>query len=239
MSSRSAGRRIAGVVRFAVRHRWQLLALFVGIFVPMYAFGSLAEDVWRHEGFALDSAVLKAVHAHASAAGDATMVFVTQLGSTRGLIPLAAIVLGLLIARRRVWDAVFFATAAGGAASMNLALKAVFHRERPHLWVSLAPETDYGFPSGHAMGSSAAIGALIALAWPTRWRWPAIVLGGAFVIAVGLSRVYLGVHFPSDVLAGWAASIAWVVGLSFIAGIRTARHAKRRPVDSVAHQEES
>lgn len=223
--------RFLGAARFMAAHRWRLLALFVGVIVPMYVFGRLAEDVWHHEGFAFDGVVLDAVHARASAAGDAVMVFVTQLGSTRGLIPLAALALALMLRQRRVWNAAFFAAAAGGAALMNLAVKAVFRRDRPHLWLSPAPETDYGFPSGHAMGSAAVIGALIVLAWPTRWRWPVAALGGAFVAAVGLSRVYLGVHFPSDVLAAWAASAAWVVGLSLVVRARVPSSTSRAARD--------
>jgi membrane-associated phospholipid phosphatase len=61
------------------------------------------------------------------------------------------------------------------------------------------------------------VAALAVLAWPTRWRWGAIILGGVFTFLVGFSRVYLGVHYPSDVLAGWSASLAWVLGVSQVA----------------------
>ena len=91
--------------------------------------------------------------------------------------------------------------------------KQLFARERPSLWESIAPEATYSFPSGHAMGSMTLAAVLILLAWRTRWRWPVALLTGAFTVLVGLSRVYLGVHYPSDILAGWAAALAWTVGI--------------------------
>jgi membrane-associated phospholipid phosphatase len=100
-----------------------------------------------------------------------------------------------------------------GSLALNLAAKAYFARTRPDLWLSLAPETTYSFPSGHAMGSATLAVALALLAWHTPWRWPVAAAGALFVVLVGLSRVYLGVHYPSDILAGWMAATAWVVAM--------------------------
>jgi membrane-associated phospholipid phosphatase len=55
--------------------------------------------------------------------------------------------------------------------------------------------------------------AMTLLCWPTRWRWPVITASALFVVLVGLSRIYLGVHYPSDILAGWTAAIAWTIGM--------------------------
>jgi membrane-associated phospholipid phosphatase len=129
------------------------------------------------------------------------------------------LVLALLV-RRHVREGVFAALAIVGSLLLNVSAKHSFARVRPDLWQSVAPaETTYSFPSGHAMGSMTLAMVLVLLCWSVRtpwgwkWRWPVTVLATTFVLLVGLSRVYLGLHYPSDILAGWAAALAWVVGV--------------------------
>lgn len=205
------------LVRF-VRARWKLLLLlFFGVGLPLVAFGDLAEDVYERGGIGWDEPILRWVHHHSTPGRDATMTFISDIGHLYGVVPLAVlIVVALLVARRR-GNALFFAVAMVGAGTLNKGAKMFFRRDRPDLWLSPSPEHTYSFPSGHSMGSMAFVAALAVLAWPTRWRWWAIVLGGVFTGLVGFSRVYLGVHFPSDVVAGWSASLAWVLGLSQLA----------------------
>ena len=81
------------------------------------------------------------------------------------------------------------------------------------LWESIVPEHNYSFPSGHAMGSMTLACVLVLLAWRTRARWAVLCAAAVFVVLVGMSRVYLGVHYPSDILAGWAAAIAWTIAV--------------------------
>lgn len=202
--------------RTLAAHPGAVLALFVGVLSPLLVFGALAEDVWAREGFGWDERLLRAVHARATPSLDAIMLLFTRVGAPLPMIGFVALALLLLLLRGRRADALFFALAVGGAAALNFLAKAIFQRSRPALWPSLAPETDYGFPSGHAMGSLAVVAALAILLWATRWRWPILALGILFVVGVGLSRVYLGVHYPSDILAGWSASLAWVTGVHLL-----------------------
>lgn len=216
------------LVRF-VRARWQLLILlFLGVGLPLAAFGALAQDVWTRGGLGWDVPVMRWVHAHATPGRDAGMTLVSHVGHEYGVVPMSVVILVALLAARRRGNALFWAVAMGGAGAMNQGAKLFFRRDRPDLWLSPAPapEHTYSFPSGHSMGSMAFVAALVVLAWPTRWRWWAIVAGGAFTLLVGFSRVYLGVHYPSDVVAGWSASLAWVLGLSLVA---YGRPAKPRP----------
>jgi undecaprenyl-diphosphatase len=74
----------------------------------------------------------------------------------------------------------------------------------------------YSFPSGHAMATTALATALVIIAWPTRGRWVVTPLALAYAFLIGVSRVYLGVHFPSDVLGGWALSLALVTGMYLV-----------------------
>jgi undecaprenyl-diphosphatase len=197
-------------------HRLRLLILFVGVLIPLWIFGALAEDVLERENFFFDIPILTFMHSLATPLLDQVMLFFSLIGYRFGVVPLD-LVIGVLLLRRRRWgDLLFWVLAVGGAAVLNLAAKHSFGRIRPDLWLSIAPETTFSFPSGHAMGSMALAAALTVLAWPTRWRWPSLILGGLFVVMVGLSRVYLGVHYPSDILAGWTASLGWVVGVSVV-----------------------
>src|SRR5690606_24487609 len=121
-----------------------------------------------------------------------------------------ALVLALAL-RRHYRESVFAAVATGGSGLLNVVAKQAFARDRPELWTSIAPEHNFSFPSGHAMGSMTLAWVLFLLAWPTRWRWPVAAAMALFVVGVGWSRIHLGVHYPSDILAGWAAATAWAI----------------------------
>lgn len=104
-----------------------------------------------------------------------------------------------------------------GSIVINRTAKLLLHRVCPHLWESPAPEFDYGFPSGHAMSSMTLVVALVVLTWGSREkRWLVWILGSLFVLSIGWTRLYLGVHYPSDILAGWTASVAWATGVSLL-----------------------
>ena len=213
--------------KFFLRHHYaKLLVLFFGVFTPLIVFGHLAEDVLEHEVFSFDRPILMFMHSHATEALDMLMVFFTRIGSSLVLVPLNILVFSLLIYQKRRKEALFWIFAVMGAALLNFIAKHAFARIRPDLWISISPEVTYSFPSGHAMNSMAVMTALVLLAWDTRWRGLMMVTGACFILLVGSSRIYLGVHYPSDILAGWLASSAWVVGL---ASVFTDRWGKRVP----------
>lgn len=217
---RLAGR-LAGEIRYVAtllrRYwlRWGLL--FVGLLVPLWGFATLAGGVSSGEPFAFDRPMLEFANQLAGAGMDRFFLLVTYVGYGRGVIPADFVLVTALAARRHVREAGFAAVALAGSALLNVAAKHLFARQRPSLWASIAPESSYSFPSAHAMASMTLAWVCVLLAWHTRWRWP--VLGGmfAFSLCVGFSRVYLGVHYPSDVLAGWAAATVWAVACFFLA----------------------
>lgn len=211
---------------FLRHHYLTLLVLFFGVFTPLVVFGNLAEDVLENEVFSFDRPVLMFMHNHATQILDMVMIFFTRVGSALVLVPINILVFSLLIYRKRGREALFWVLAVMGAALLNFIAKHAFVRIRPDLWISIAPEVTYSFPSGHAMNSLATIAALIVLAWDTRWRSLMMAAGACFILLVGLSRIYLGVHYPSDVMAAWSASFAWVVGL---ASVLTDRWSRRVP----------
>ena len=181
---------------------------------PFAVFAVLGEEVRSSQALAFDQPILEWLHGYATPALDQVMLFITNVGGAATLLGmLAALLLGLLWLRH--WrDVVFVVLAFGGAEITNLLLKALFARARPHLWPALSVETSFGFPSGHATGSVALAAIVAILLWNTHWRVPALLIGVLFVCLVSLSRLYLGVHYPSDVLAGAAASLTWVTLLT-------------------------
>ncbi len=201
-------------------HAWRLLLVFAGLLLPLWGFGSLAETL--HEGgmFPFDVPVLQAVHAMVNAGLDRAFVMISKLGYAWGVVPFDVLFVATLLLRRHVREGVFAAVSIVGSLLLNMAAKHSFARARPDLWRSISPaETTFSFPSGHAMGSMTLAMVLVLLCWSVRtpwgwrWRWPVTILATAFVLLVGLSRIYLGVHYPSDILAGWTAALAWVVGV--------------------------
>lgn len=196
--------------RIVAKHGRTLLLVFLSIAVPLWAFGELAEDVVAGRPFWFDVPVLEGLHGLAGPAANRFFLAVSAVGYSGGVVPLDVILVVLLTLKRHPRGAIFATLSIVGSALLNVAAKHVFGRARPALWISIAPESTYSFPSGHAMGSMTLVAVLVALAWPTRARWGVVLAGGIFVLLVGMSRAYLGVHYPSDILAGWAAAVAWV-----------------------------
>lgn len=203
--------------RVLQKHGIRLAIAFALIAASLWAFGEIAEDVAEGEPFWFDVPLLEGLHGLAGRSLDAVFLAFSAVGYGRGVVPFDIALVAFLALRRHPRTATFAAIAIAGSALINVAAKHVFQRARPALWIPIAPEHTYSFPSGHAMGSATLVCVLACLAWRTRWRWPVIVVGVLFALGVGVSRVYLGVHYPSDVLAGWIAAIAWVLGVRFIA----------------------
>lgn len=147
----------------------------------------------------------------------ATLFFLafTHLGGPYGLAIVAAGVSALLYVRKHRGLALYVILTACGGALLNLTLKDLFERARPDLAVALRQAHGYSFPSGHAMGSMIVLGSLtyvMARSWgPWRLRSATMAFLVTSIATVGLSRVYLGVHWISDIGAGFAAGYVWLV----------------------------
>ena len=199
------------------RHRLRLLTTFSLVLLPLILFGKLAEDVIEKEPFRWDTPFLYWLHAQSTPALDRWMLLTSWLGGLTIMLPLVAIVALFLCSARQRFEAWFLTFAVGGACLLNFCAKLAFMRQRPTLWLALTPEFDYGFPSGHAMLSTAVVAALLYVLWrsdASRFTLSlATIFGVTFALLVGLSRLYLGVHYPSDVIAGCCTSLAWVTGI--------------------------
>lgn len=139
----------------------------------------------------------------------------TALGSEVVLTLLVVLTVGFLWIRRRKRAALLILTATVSGTIASQLLKALFERARPEIVPHLTEVTSKSFPSGHSMMSSVVyltLGSLLAQSMARRREKIYLVAAAAgLAIVVGLSRLYLGVHYPTDVLAGWAAGVAWAL----------------------------
>ena len=197
------------------RHRVGLLILFVCMIVPLALLEDLMEGVHQKHHWAFDEQILHAVHSHASGNKDFVVLWATKLGYWVAW-PLLALTVAFMYHAQNRKGAAYLAISVVGAGLMDGLIKMYFGRVRPDLWTSILPESSFSFPSGHSMIGAALGFAIVVLLWPTKWRVVALILAPLGVFLVGLSRLYLGVHYPSDVLGGWCGGLIWATGAFFI-----------------------
>jgi membrane-associated phospholipid phosphatase len=179
-------------------------------------FGALAEGVTTDDPVVrIDHEVAYWLHTHRVAGLAWLLRGVTTLGSAWVLVPLAVGAAIFLVSRGSPRHAGLVVLAIVGAEALTLSLKAVIERQRPLFASPLVSESSPSFPSGHATVSLAVYGALAYVALRHLGNSVAgrVAVGGAvvLVLSIGFSRLYLGVHFLSDVLAGFSVGLAWLV----------------------------
>lgn len=222
---------------FTVRWR-SLLILLTGIFFSLLIFEQLAVAIWQNpESFSWDKSLLLRVHAIASPPLDWFVPLLTKLGVFWGVFPVMLVVSPILFRQQRWRSLIYLITTIAGSWIVCLTAKTLLHRERPHLWDDVFLPSDYSFPSGHAMSSMTLALALVILTWGSRWCQWVLLAGIGYVLAIGWTRLYLGVHFPSDVLAGWLAAIAWTVGVSLLINPHAPRPSLKEETTLTAEEE--
>jgi len=182
--------------------------------VLVVVFAKLAEDVWFREGFSWDAPIILAIHQLGNPILDTFMRFVTQTGVT-GAVIIAIILVGWFIRRHRKIEAIALLIAFGGAVTINSMLKLLFALPRPNLFPPLVVEDSFSFPSGHVTASVAVYGFLAVVLWQSK-HYGGSLLSGAWILMVSISRIYLGVHYPSDTLAAIAFTSLWMIMVFFV-----------------------
>ncbi len=212
----------------------RLVAVVAGCAAAVGVLDAVAARRLPHE---LDRPLLTLAERARTPALDRVAVVVTDLGSPAAMTALAAVVVAVLLVRRRWVPAVGLAVAAAAGGELSPLLKAATDRTRPPVAEHLVAVSGSAFPSGHALGTTVVLGLLAVLAHSRlratgrseepgdtgrRWRRARLVVGAGAVVldaAVGVSRVVLGVHWPTDVVAGWAVGLLWVC---LVVGVRHA-----------------
>jgi len=200
-----------------IYHWASLLLMFMGVYLPLQVVEILTVKICQNDGgFLWDIPILLAIHSTANPQLDIFAVLLTKWGSFWTVLPVLSAIAIVLLRRRRWRTLAYLLTTACGNLLINRTAKEFMHRVRPQLWLSKAPEFDYAFPSGHAMTSMTLVAILVILTWYHPWRWLVITIGSLYLLSIAWTRLYLGVHFPSDILAGWMVALAWAIGVSLI-----------------------
>jgi len=231
--SRGAGEKIISMPR---RHLLLFFAL-CGILLlgAVLAFGLLsALHATLPHLASFDSQVQAGVHSWTSPPLTALMLALTGIGGITTFATAAGVVTLLLIYRRRHHMAIVLGVSLTAAFVLNEALKLHFHRTRPSVPWRIGFEPTFSFPSGHALFATILYGTLawLSLHPAMSFRRRVEVLGPALLLplSIGLSRIYLGMHFPTDVLGGYLAGLAWLAGLITADRVWRAHTAAERPI---------
>lgn len=212
------------------------LHLTIGLIISLTAlwlFGGVTEDVINHDPLTqFDLALLDWFHQHDTPAGLRIFATISWLGSAIVMVTLA-----VLVAVRLAWCGrgllfVGWVAALAGGDILDIALKHTIQRPRPIYAASFIFGTSYSFPSGHAMESLVGYGMLayfLVVFWATRQRSQVTIIAASIILiaAIGFSRLYLGVHYLSDVIGGYAGGILWLSACVTAVEIARRRHKER------------
>lgn len=195
---------------------WLMLA---GVFLSVFAFAEVVDDVFDdpkegdYESHYFDKSIAQFLSGFRTDPLNQVMTDITALGSVTVILMLALIFISVLASFRDWKGIAFISVVLAGGGLWPLFLKTYFSRVRPDQADWLVKVSDLSFPSGHSFGAAAAyIGlAYYASRYARSWSHELFffLLGGVLAVLVGVSRIYLGVHFPTDVLAGLAGGVAW------------------------------
>ena len=181
--------------------------------LAMWGFATIAQEVLEKETYAFDTSILLYLRSLHTPLRDRVMLAFTFFGEPNLLLALSVSLGIMLWVRKHRSEATTIAVTGAGALGLNILLKQLFARARPQIWERTVDVKFYSFPSGHAMISMVIyglLGYLLGSRFPKQ-RWWIYSLTVILVAVIGLSRLYLGVHWPTDIIAGYTAGLVWLI----------------------------
>jgi undecaprenyl-diphosphatase len=208
---------------------WKSLALAAVAAAAFGVFLEIGDEVLEDEHGDLDAAVLRAFAGHRHPVLDSAVAWLSHLGDFPVLVAVTTLAAALLLRGRDRLGAVQLLISAIGGGLLVRGAKMIVARPRPEVVDRVVEVTGYSFPSGHSMGAAAVfltLALVLRRHLPPRWWWPVMAASAVLVAAIALTRVYLGVHFASDIAAGVAFGAAWVLVVA--AAVSAWLHRSRR-----------
>ena len=185
----------------------------VSCLLIIYIVAEISDEVLEQDAFAFDKTILLWIHDFANPTLDRLMHIITSLNNPDFVSIVAAVTLGLLLWKRCYPEAKIFIIDCAGGVILSYGLKSVFGKTRPDLWQSAIEEVSFSYPSGHALGSTVLYG-FLAYLFATRlpkFAWLIYSLAVLIIALIGLSRLYLGVHWPTDIIGGYGIGFLWLM----------------------------
>lgn len=183
--------------------------LFFGGMLPQFLLLIITLHLLQYPVFNFDMQLMRFVHQFTHPVFDQAATTLSYLGGMPAAIVLMLVLVGYSYIKKTK-NILFILISMIGATSISWLLKVLVDRTRPMLWPRLVQDYGASFPSGHSVYAAAFASIFIVLYWRTKWRFAVSGIALAWMLGMGISRVYLGVHYPSDVLAGWALGWGWV-----------------------------
>jgi undecaprenyl-diphosphatase len=212
-----------------------LLGLTAAISVLVFL-AWLTDEVLEGGTRAFDEAIRGAVHQIASPTLTTVMRGISFLGSTRFLFAATSAIVIWFVVRRWKREAILLAVTMVGASLLNITLKLAFKRVRPEPFFNLTAPKSFSFPSGHSLASFCFFGALAVIlnarVRSRRLRLVIAITAGVLVFLIGLSRIYLGVHYPTDVIAGFCSALIWIGAVKFVEETLVRRKRRRKEAEA-------
>lgn len=189
-----------------------VLGKFIACLISFYGLGILITQSFYEKIKPIETTFLLTIHQENSPILDQFMLIITTFGNPQILVPVGFITLSLLLQKRAYPEFFIMIIVSLGAVILNLGIKQLIQNPRPQLWVQLITETSSSFPSGHALGCTVIYGMiayLLSQYYPSQKKliYSLITI---FVICIIFSRLYLGVHWPSDVIFGAIFGLIWL-----------------------------
>ena len=197
---------------------FRFLAIFSSILMAFALMLDLAvygtwKDILRPHVVSFDGTIITAIRIHTSELLNQVMILITECGSFEFYVTVGGIIVIWLCLKKRILEGIMLVVCSGGSGLMTLLIKSIVMRFRPDM-MPLIAETGYSFPSGHSVTAVCFYGYLAFLYWAYGkspvMRKVCIIGAVLMILGIGISRIYLGVHFPTDVIGGYIGGLMWL-----------------------------